>query len=55
MEIRLILEEIKQKLRDASHRRFTGEIRLTFNVSQGGFGTIYMEKERENLIRKKAG
>lgn len=53
MDIRLILEEIEQKLRDASHRRFTGEIRLTFNVSQGGFSTICLEKERETLIRKK--
>jgi hypothetical protein len=53
MDIKSILAEIEKKLNDAAQRRFTGEIRLTFNVSQGGFSTIYLERERENLIRKK--
>lgn len=53
MELKSIVEEIETKLLDAARRRFTGEIRLTFNVSQGGFSTSYIEKERENLIRKR--
>lgn len=53
MDIRLILAEIEQKLLESAQRRFTGEIRLTFNISQGGVSTIYFERERENLIRKR--
>ena len=51
MQIANILTEIEAILTSASQRRFTGEISLTFNVSQGGFSTSYVEKERENLIR----
>jgi len=53
MELKSLLKEIEEKLADASRRRFTGEIRLTFNVSQGGFSTSYIEKERENLVKKR--
>ncbi len=52
--IKNILLEIQEKLLDAERRRFTGEIRLTFNVSQGGVSTSYIEKERENLVRKRS-
>ena len=50
MQITNILSEIEEILRSASQRRFTGEISLTFNVSQGGFSASYIEKERESLI-----
>ncbi|OHB26815.1 MAG: hypothetical protein A2X84_11000 [Desulfuromonadaceae bacterium GWC2_58_13] len=53
MELKNLLSEIEEKLADAVRRRFTGEIRLTFNVSQGGFSTSYIEKERENLVKKR--
>lgn len=53
MELKNLLIEIEDKLIDAVQRRFTGEIRLTFNVSQGGFSTTYIESERENLVRKR--
>ncbi|MBN1140910.1 MAG: hypothetical protein JXB25_03805 [Deltaproteobacteria bacterium] len=53
MDISAILQEVERKLLDAARSRFTGEIRFTFNVSQGGFSTCYVEKERENLINKK--
>lgn len=53
MQITNILNEIEDVLTSASQRRFTGEISLTFNVSQGGFSTSYVEKERESLIRDK--
>ena len=53
MQIENILGEIEKILKSASQRRFTGEISLTFNVSQGGFSTSYVEKERESLIRNK--
>lgn len=53
MDIKVIAAAIEEKLLEAAQRRFTGEIRLTFNVSQGGFSTTYFEKERETLIRKK--
>lgn len=49
-QIENILSEIETILTSASQRRFTGEISLTFNVSQGGFSTSYVEKEREGLI-----
>jgi len=51
LQIANILHEIEEILTSASQRRFTGEISLTFNVSQGGFSTSYVEKERESLIR----
>lgn len=53
MDLKNLLSEIEEKLADASRRRFTGEIRLTFNVSQGGFSASYIEKERESLVRKR--
>ena len=53
MELKNLLTEIEDKLLEAMQRRFTGEIRLTFNVSQGGFSTSYIESERENLVRKR--
>jgi hypothetical protein len=55
MDLKNLIVEIEERLIDAAHRRFTGEIRLTFNVSQGGFSTSYIEKERENLVRKPEG
>lgn len=51
MEISQILQEIEQKLIEASKKRFTGEIRLTFNMSQGGFSQSYIEQEKKNLIQ----
>jgi hypothetical protein len=55
MDLKSLLVEIEERLIEAAQRRFTGEIRLTFNVSQGGFSTIYIEKERENLVRNREG
>lgn len=55
MDLKSLLIEIEERLVDAAQRRFTGEIRLTFNVSQGGFSTSYIEKERENLVKKRLG
>lgn len=48
-----ILAEIEAILKNATQKRFTGEISLTFNVTQGGFSTSYIEKERESLIKTK--
>ncbi len=53
MDFKNLVTEIEDKLLDAVQRRFTGEIRLIFNVSQGGFSTSYIESERENLVRKR--
>lgn len=53
VNLNLILAQIDETLRNAAQRRFTGEIRLTFNMSQGGFCNSYIEKERETLIRKR--
>lgn len=53
MDLKIILIEIEEKRADVAQRKFTGEIRLTFNVSQGGFSTSYIEKERENLVPKR--
>jgi len=53
LQISNLLEEIEIILLSASQRRFTGEISLTFNVSQGGFSASYVEKEREGLIKNK--
>lgn len=53
MDLKNLISEIEEKLVDAARRRFTGEIRLTFNVSQGGFSASYIEKERENLVKKR--
>lgn len=53
INISVILAQIEERLLDAAQRRFTGEIRLTFNMSQGGFCNGYIEKERESLIRKR--
>lgn len=53
LDLHNLISEIEEKLADAARRRFTGEIRLTFNVSQGGFSTSYIEKERVNLVKKR--